>query len=310
MLANKLRMYSGGKGYFLTIKNMSDGAKVYKSYDGANWTQISTISASYIPASTSVKLAYMKGRWIAVSYDGFATSTNGGITWIGSATYFKRNYDPSITVNRTAGLWLIGAGRFVWRSTDGVTWTESDGTDDSTSHPINDIVINDDASICVGMSWAGYMIRSTNGGSTWAQSTGFVAARNPMCGVYGSDKFVIGGYETASTNRLLAYSTDATSWTSLYAASQRGVLDIEYANGLFVAVSSDGYCATSTTGTSWTNRGVLFNNNTISVVYGNGVWVVNTQSGSVYTSTTGTSGYTIADTITGNYNPIAFGEDD
>jgi hypothetical protein len=74
--------------------------------------------------------------------------------------------------------------------------------------------------------------------------------------IYANNKFFAVGTCITTNHGVIAYSSDAISWTTITFSDISVVLDIAYGNGKFIATTFSNKIITSTDGISWTSSTV------------------------------------------------------
>ena len=161
---------------------------------------------------------------------------------------------------------------------DGLAWIK--GRSGATDHALCDTV-RGNASDLVSNSTAAPTVQSTgiaslNGGYSWALSS-TTLSNGIQCAAYGNGIFVLGGGNNGAT---ITTSTNGTTWTTrtmTYPTSQT-INKIIFANGLFVAVGTNGSLSTSPDGITWTIRVSTFvvtaGSHILDIVYGGGQFII------------------------------------
>ncbi|MCO6057295.1 hypothetical protein NG726_11500 [Pseudomonas sp. MOB-449] len=139
----------------------------------------------------------------------------------------------------------------------------------------------------ISFSASSQLVRSANGGATWA-ATAVIDAANVSVSVNGL-AFGAGVFVAVGSSGRIAYSADGLSWTLATSPfSTSAVRNVAFGGGLFVAVADSGKLATSPDGITWTLRTSQFGtSNILGIAYGNGRFVVVGASGKVAYSTDG-----------------------
>lgn len=110
------------------------GTTIYISInDGVSWSV--TANTTSAPVND---IAYNNGKWIAVGSNVIQISFTG-LSWAAATTSFSASITfYSIAYNRNLGVWVAGgrssqSTETLWRSTDGLTWTQATSGGFSTS---------------------------------------------------------------------------------------------------------------------------------------------------------------------------------
>ena len=148
-----------------------------------------------------------------------------------------------------------------------------------------------------------------NGGTTWSITGTALPATGYGEMVYGAGKFVAINSGTTSA----AYSTDGVAWTGVTApAAFAAVTDIVWGNGKFVALGGTNGIMYSLDGVTWIENALTLPLTATErkLAYGQGTFVITSDdTDQVQYSYDGLywQAYTLATTIAGGYNAIAFG---
>jgi hypothetical protein len=148
-----------------------------------------------------------------------------------------------------------------------------------------------------------------NGGTTWSVATTALPATGFGELVFGAGKFIAINSGTTSA----AYSTDGITWTGATApASFAAVTDIVWGNGKFVALGGTNGIMYSLDGVTWIDNALTLPLTATerNLAYGQGTFVITSDdTDQVQYSHDGVywQAYTLATTVSGGYNAIAFG---
>ena len=232
-----------GNGKFVAVGSNADDSIC--SEDGISWT------TGTLPDNGSWSdVAYGNGKFVAVhggALDNMAAYSEDGINW------------SAATLPNSSGYWRTVAylnGKFIALSTtqvaayseDGISWTEM--TMPNNIESWQDAAYGNGKYVAVaadtdaaysedGISWTATTLPSSGDGY-WRAVT------------HGNGKFVAIFDSSAGKSSLVAYSTDGINWTAAALPSGENWKSVNYANGRFVAVSSDTAIAISVDGINWT----------------------------------------------------------
>ena len=254
----------------------------YETYDTSARTRYRK-SANTLAWSISAQVGsygwrgvtYGNGKFVAVDFDGYTTSSTDGTTWttpvrVDSSYWYGVTYANGKFVT-------VGDGGYISTSTDGSTWTTPVRIG---SYGWRGVTYGNGKFVTVGDG--GYISTSTStDGSTWTTPVQ-VGSFNWYEVTYGNDKFVAVGASGYTTT-----STDGITWTTPVQVSTSDYwYGVTYGNGKFVAVGASRYISTSTDGITWTTP-IAVGTNWRGVTYGNGKFVAVGYGGYVSTSIDG-----------------------
>lgn len=264
---------TGGTSRNLCLARMVSGDYKYyfpnTGYSTNNWTTLN------ITSSTGT-------GWAAFSKFADQPSTYYFVKKIGSAWF-------TCDAFTTSGL---------WRSTDGTNWTKVI----NTSSAFVNVEYDGTTYVAVASSdYSGSGLYYSSDGISWTAVTAFPAnysAGNTYSLTYGNGTFVFCGYNTASSEYRLAYSTNGSTWTALSSpagnSSQPWRLmhnGLTSASSKFLAWNSGNTTLySSVNGTTWSSISLPATSGVNSTMhYGNGLWcyVPSEGSTSYYTSPDG-----------------------
>jgi hypothetical protein len=182
---------------------------------------------------------------------------------------------------------LVGGNR-TWKVVLSEVGANNDITDWQAVSVFNayiDIAFGNGVFVGVGGPFRAY----SNNGINWIESIpgGFQAEYV----TFGNGQFVAVGYALAgmTLTSFIYTSPDGITWTSRTPSEAMWFQDISYANGLYVAVATDGTnrIMTSPDGITWTSRTTAIIPSFTGVAYGNGIWVAvcdTSPGGTTFTS--------------------------
>jgi hypothetical protein len=299
-----LRIYDicYGAGKFVAAGKDDDGARLFYSADGVNWSA-GTGAGSNI-SMDFYGLAYGDGGFVAVGHSGgynaAGARSSDGVSWTAISSGQLGMFPMMETaafgngVYVAAGIDMSNANGAIFYSSDGDSWTQvaADNTGFTPtdvygySQPagINDIAYGNGRFIAVGNY--GQMAWSSNG-SVWTAITSntFDPDRHIVSiAANGTGTWVAGCYGgylyySSDNGATWAEKSDASSASST-TAFYYDVAGLCFGNGYFVAVSGMAEIGYSTNGASWTksvpnplyasltNKGDLH-----CIAYGNGKYV-------------------------------------
>ena len=239
-----------GNGVFVATKGTTAGAY---SKDGEIWETIS------FPASAT-KVVFGNGVFVVVGAKDAAAYSTDGITWTATSIPYTSNVEV-IEVAYGGGMFVaINNGRTAFYSTDGITWTSS--TFSSNTNYANREIAYGNGNFVITRD-GGECYYSTDG-ITWKQG---VATNGFSALTYAEGMFV--GIARDTYKGRVYYTTDpTTAWTEGARLTDDDTwTDIDYGNGVFVAVSNGAYAAYSTDGINWTETTLPEDNNLAAIAH-------------------------------------------
>lgn len=275
----------------------SSNNKIYKTIDGGYyWLLISNPGLSQsihsirmlsdsigIAASSSYLYRTTNGNtWNGVFHNANMTALAIGSSGAGIATdqyarIWKSNAfsQPYILTNPSSGstsirriryrsageVWAAGDDGYLLRSNDAaLSWTSvSTGNSDS----YNDICFPSGSIILICTS-GGQVLRSTNGGNTWASSTVSSQTLRSFSFINGTTGFLCGD------NGVLYKTTNAgQSWSSISTGTTYGCREIQFLNGSigYIGLDIGQLLKTSNGGTTWSPVNISFIQNLRSIFF-------------------------------------------
>ncbi len=233
----------------LIFTSMQFGSLVSTASAGS-WTEVSTTNTGL--GSSSLKLGYHDGTWLAFALTRDYSSSTNGTTWskaadpFGCAVYatyhFKTKWIAACSDGKiftlNDGLDPGVAGNWVSNNTGvgaGVAFSE---------------IASDGSKVVVTSSNSTTVLVSTDG-QTWTQRTvSGITGFNSV--TYGEGQYIAVGKGTGGT--FVVYSSgDGETWQKVNtAAPTKQLYGVAYGNGVFVAVGLTGYLYVSDDGVNWT----------------------------------------------------------
>ena len=197
-----------------------------RSTNGTTWT--AQLSAN---ANDIVDIHYGNGLWVGVGLSGrVATSTNGTMWMIQTSAGTNR------AVHYANNLWVAAGDGYLFTSTNGTTWTEQFNNVD-----IYDIIYTDNGWLGVG---AGDFVAATDTGTTWvaAMVDGSIGRQNAIhYDENARSSLWVAVGDTTST----IIAGDTAGWVGHTSDVNSRLIDLYYANGLWVAVGAGGAITTA-----------------------------------------------------------------
>jgi hypothetical protein len=190
----------------------SQGGKIIESYDGKNWTNLS--SSEIANNFSSFGIAYGDNKWILFGQTSPPTinniyySTDNGITWNLTTSPFQSYANRGYYNGET---WIavgVGSSNNIALSTDGINWT---GKSSNIGFGA-DILYGNNIWVAVGNTGGAY---STNNGDTWTSTTG--TSIDILEGVTWNKNlnlWVVSNGSSASLSDFF-YSNDGINWLNI-----------------------------------------------------------------------------------------------
>lgn len=273
-------------GKFHAVSNTN--GRIYSTTDGSTWTSVAS-SASSLRCIT-----FGAGRLVAGGSGGALTTSTDGLTWTPVSSGVSAFIIGLDYVN--GRFFASGTGGTILTSTDGLQWTATN-TNGNTAN-IQNVAYGNGLYVAPaqgGSTTTGRAILTSTDGVNWTQ-------RITGAGAFGTNLRSV----AASTNAIVTVGFNATSNVSSFLRSTDGELwnlsssfsgqlnDVDFGNGLFLAVNNSGTAYTSTNdGATWSQYSLAPGEICNGVRYANGLWLVTGASGSsgrLRTSTTGLAG--------------------
>lgn len=233
---SELRDVVYGGGRFLTVGRRG---LIKTSTDSHTWVTTSTEPIDL------TAIVYAQGRFWIVGQDEAVISTVDGTSFTRAYTGRSNSYLDSIAYGSVAGgTFVATAGRDVIASVGGTTWSYEE-TEIGSS--LRDVVWGDGKFVAVG---SGGVVATSTDGFYWEEvaTPGTSGYLNSVG--YGNGRYTAAGFGDVYT------STDGESWSAIEVNSGALVGDVEYFDGLWIAVDEIGAVATSTDGLSWNGRAI------------------------------------------------------
>ncbi|TGV24180.1 hypothetical protein EN829_044530, partial [Mesorhizobium sp. M00.F.Ca.ET.186.01.1.1] len=231
----------------LIFTSMQFGSLVSTASAGS-WTEVSTTNTGL--GSSSLKLGYHDGTWLAFAFTRDYSSSTNGTTWSKAAAPF------GCAVNATYHFktkWIaVCSNREIYTLNDGLdpkvagNWVERRAGDGKIAFAE---IASDGGKVVTVANSSAIVLVSTDG-ETWTPHTAPGAAGFNSV-TYGEGKFVAVGKELGS----IYSSSDGETWQKVNTASPTQQLyGIAYGNGVFVAVGASNYLYASDDGVNWTQK--------------------------------------------------------
>ncbi len=237
---NKLWVIGGGDNVAAAGGPSARLNDVWSSSDGANWTQQTPAGGTiFSPRMFHAAVVYAGKLWVIGGDVASGTPsdtdandvwyTADGTTWVNASANaaFPARAGHSVTVLNDS-MWLIGGDNAgagladVWKSTDGVAWTQQlpVGTSFSARTTHATAVLNGRLYVVGGAAGTAYGVNqyndvwSTADGTTWRMDTGAAAfsARSMFAMIVHNNELWLGGGFAAGLLNDFWRSSDAVNW--------------------------------------------------------------------------------------------------
>lgn len=223
-----------GNGRFVAVGNYY----MVSSTDGINWT-----SYSKFPGTAWSDIMFENGLFLATeTIKKGAWTSNDGINWnttsLSSYSIYGCGHGGGIFVITT----IMGKALI---STDGVNWTEK-----KLPTYVPTIAVSENCMIIY--TTGGFVYKSIDGGNSWT-SDGYDNKLYPTKIIRGDGKFIT-AYTQGTSNRILGYIMEDDPFSAIRSTSidsSKKWIDVDFRNGKYAALSTDGYYSVSTDGINW-----------------------------------------------------------
>lgn len=227
---------------------VGEGGSIYTSTDSTNWFKQEVVTNSDLH-----DIVYGNHEFVAVGSNGTVITSENGINWFVRATPVTSDLNSIIYYNNQYIVVGDNGVVIVSLSTNNLwNWTQQTINNINNTN-INDIIRAKGVYIVVGDNG---IIASSGNLSSWTILTSnttenlYAIATNEGKEVLSSDKVIIGG-----DNGALLTSYNGESWTvETSPTTGSAIMDIVYANNLFVLVGVSSVIMTSTNGTNWSSK--------------------------------------------------------
>ena len=210
-------------------------------------------------------IVFAAGKFVAVGAAGVVSISTDNTNWIESATATTNNLNGLIYAS---GQFIaVGDGGVVETSPDGINWVSSSS---GTINSLKTVAYANGKYVAVG----GSVVITSPNAISWSSTVSGISGASGLAG--GSAGFVaIGGSQAySSTNNLVYYSANGSTWTSqgltapgsvFFGASLQNSI-VTYANGIYLigsyryasSMSADCFIFSSADGNNW-NTNVIGN---------------------------------------------------
>ncbi|MEI6137157.1 MAG: leucine-rich repeat protein, partial [Chloroflexota bacterium] len=273
-----------GDGIFMAI---GPSGAVMTSPDGVTWTT-KTGPAWRLSWDGSIDVAYGNGRFVVMSGDDWAVTTDHGDTW-SSGNRAMIDWGSHLTFGNGRFVVVGRSGRFM-TSTDGASWTLR--ADTGSLDIWNDVVYGDNLFVAVAYEH----VATSPDGIVWTiQSSSYLGQYDSGSHIsYGN-----GNYLWAAQNGILKWSPDGVNWTLRSPPAMRWMLPwggSEYGNGVWTQIGQwvlnwHDMVASSRDGITWQeelgdsgNSSRDYSSGWSSLTFGEGRFVAVSTSGNVMTA--------------------------
>jgi hypothetical protein len=237
--ASEVYSLINGNGLWLATGNTG---VLTTSPDGANWDLVCVWTNSILRSG-----AYGNGRFVVGSSRGPIVSFDGHM-WSKPATNVSF-YD--ISFGNGLFLGVNGADETIWRSVDGITWTNQT-VGYLTAYYWSSFANGRYYVLGFDNTFRYYVLYSSTNASTWSAPV-YLGTNGMNKIVFGNGQYVgiyqyLNGYGTYSQVRT---SSDGMTWSAPIQFTNREFSDVIFAEGRFLIVDVLGSIWTSTDGNNW-----------------------------------------------------------
>ncbi|WP_342549006.1 Ig-like domain-containing protein [Paenibacillus sp. FSL P2-0089] len=233
---------------------------------------------------------------VAVGGEGKIVAASSTSTWAVSNSGVSEDLNSIIHKGAGGEFVAVGDNGIVLTSTDGVSWTPSDG---SAGFNWNGVSYGDGTLVLVGDS--GMIMIKNDNRPDW--EIVFSATNENLNAVaYGNGKFVAVG-----DNGTVVMSKDGSDWTKVTSKTTNKLNGITFGGGMFVAVGASGTIITSPESSKGAAKVLESKVNLNGITFGNSVFMAAGDSGKVFsTSDLGQTWKPETSNATANLNGIVF----
>lgn len=286
-----LRGVTYGHGKYIAV---AGGSAHYASTDGINWTMIDTLSDGYEDVTTT------DSGFIAVGNSGVVSeSTDGGNTWV-NIDLGSTHFTTAVTAGRTT--FVYGSNGAVYKNDDFVPSAAPDIVPTPlavktrrSSFGAADVAFGNGRFVAVGgnavnsssTTSTGQSMVSVNGASWQLHDVPTPSGQGLRTLVFHNGVFY--AFSSYFQDATLYVSIDGINWSKRKTYTFEYLSNVEYVNGLFIAVGRYGNIMTSENGFDWTVR-VGGRNSSLQlkgVVFANGRYIAYSNLDYVMESTDG-----------------------
>ena len=285
-----------GNGLYVVIDNQG---RIHTSPDGVTWILRHTQPGGFNALS---RVKFLNGVFVSIGLNGAIISSVDAITWT------TRNSGTTQVLYDVAfgnGVYYVVGDFYATTSSDLITWTKQI----DAASILRCVEFNDGQFVAMGDG--GVSLTSTNGVNPFVGYLSVVTTvRNfvKALGIYViTDHSVFATKYLAYQDKFGTIDIRNSVLTNSFSGTSNAITDIQYLNGRFVAVGSNGYVATSLDGFNW----IVGITNDLNLAYnsafGNGIYVTPTEISAIRTSTDALNWTTITLPFTMTTFNVAFG---
>ena len=264
------------------------GEGIWESEDGLNWTEIDVpeaISGGYDISLVGERLFVGHSTSNTSSHARLAGTSTDGYDWIPIEANSEEIGSDGPTYDEigfSSGVYVTAARFGIWRSTDGINWTEVNPNEVINSYPMR--VVGGPEGFVIALP-NNIRLHSTDG-EVWTELVpDGVGSFYPSGIFFGPD-----GKAIAIASKDVFYSPEGDSWDKVLTLMDN-VYGATYGDGRFIVVGNKGQIADSLDGRNWNvqtaSKADAYVPNFQDVIYANGVFIACGDRGSVFRSTDG-----------------------
>lgn len=211
---------------------------------------------------------------VAVGEEGSIVTASGPSTWAVRNSGVTENLNDVIHTGKDGEYVAVGDNGILLTSTDGVSWTPSDG---SFGVKWNGVSYGDEKLVIVGDS--GIIMMTSGNGSNW-EIPYSATTMNLNDVAYGNGTFVAVG-----DNGSVVISNDGINWTKVTRKTTENLKGISFGGGTFMAVGASGTIIISPDSKRGVEQTLDSKVNLNGVASGNGVFMAAGDGGKVFSTT-------------------------
>lgn len=185
-----------GNGLFLL--STGSGTTVFTSPNGITWTsRASALQSSASPYGAT----YGGGFYVVCGLFGTISSSTDGVTF---TSRLRTNGNGFTRAAYKSNVWLVGGGDGIWRSTDGISFSQVSSLGGNALAAGSSLFIR-------GQNGGG--LYTSPDGNTWTSRTSGFGSTNIRAASFSNGLYIIGGGGSFTGGGKLGTSPDGITWT-------------------------------------------------------------------------------------------------